>query len=79
MKFQCSKTKLYHYNFHTATRDGAKSEEIISQFKELRNVACGILAVWAVTAVSPVIAASPVSLQQPFLFYYLFSIYFSDA
>lgn len=42
----------------SSTRDGSKSEVIISQFKELRTVACGILAVWAVTAVSPVIAAT---------------------
>ncbi|KAJ9552996.1 hypothetical protein OSB04_017041 [Centaurea solstitialis] len=29
-----------------------------SQFKELRNVACGFLAVWALTTTSPVIAAN---------------------
>ncbi|KAG6422545.1 hypothetical protein SASPL_119121 [Salvia splendens] len=40
-----------------ATTDSSKSEENSSYFKELRNVACGVLAVWAVTAVSPVIAA----------------------
>lgn len=45
-----------------ATRDDSKSVENLSQFKELRNVACGILAVWAVTAVSPVIAASQVKI-----------------
>ncbi|KAK6121810.1 hypothetical protein DH2020_044423 [Rehmannia glutinosa] len=38
--------------------DDFKSVESLSQFKEIRNVACGILAVWAVTAVSPVIAAN---------------------
>ncbi|XP_073314478.1 thylakoid lumenal 17.4 kDa protein, chloroplastic [Primulina huaijiensis] len=37
--------------------DGSKSVESLSQFKEFRNVACGMLAVWAITAVSPVIAA----------------------
>lgn len=48
---------------YAATRD-----EMVPQFKELRNVACGILAVWAVTAVSPVIAASQVYFSTtPFL------------
>ncbi|KAG8390432.1 hypothetical protein BUALT_Bualt01G0082800 [Buddleja alternifolia] len=42
----------------SSTKDGSKSTEILPQFKELRNVACGILAVWAVTSVSPVIAAN---------------------
>lgn len=38
--------------------DGFKSVDSFSQFKELRSVACGVLAVWAVTAASPVIAAN---------------------
>ncbi|KAL1565506.1 Thylakoid lumenal 17.4 kDa protein, chloroplastic [Salvia divinorum] len=41
----------------SSTADSSKSEETSSNFKEIRNVACGVLAVWAVTAVSPVIAA----------------------
>ncbi|CAK9151581.1 unnamed protein product [Ilex paraguariensis] len=42
----------------SATRDGSTPKEGYSQFKELRNVACGILAAWAVTAASPVGAAN---------------------
>ncbi|KAL8519529.1 hypothetical protein ACS0TY_010453 [Phlomoides rotata] len=42
----------------SSTRNGSESVEKLSHFKELRNVACGILAVWAVTAASPVIAAN---------------------
>ncbi|KAL8050736.1 hypothetical protein ABFX02_06G099800 [Erythranthe guttata] len=42
----------------SSTNDASESVESSSQFKEIRNVACGFLAVWAVTAVSPVIAAS---------------------
>ncbi|KAK4489753.1 hypothetical protein RD792_000390 [Penstemon davidsonii] len=38
--------------------DDSKYVENLSPFKEIKNVACGILAVWAVTAVSPVIAAN---------------------
>lgn len=53
-------------NLHVAARDGSESVENLSQFKELRNVACGILAVWAVTAASPVIAANQVRIQEPF-------------
>ncbi|BBG98403.1 Tetratricopeptide repeat-like superfamily protein [Prunus dulcis] len=37
--------------------DGHELKENLSQLKQLKNVACGILAVWAVTAASPVIAA----------------------
>ncbi|KAL6291693.1 hypothetical protein ACE6H2_009203 [Prunus campanulata] len=39
------------------SRDGHELKENLSQLKQLKNVACGILAVWAVTAASPVIAA----------------------
>lgn len=53
-------------NLYAAKRDGSESVENLSQFKELRNVACGILAVWAVTAASPVIAANQVKTQDPF-------------
>ncbi|CAA0827448.1 Thylakoid lumenal 17.4 kDa protein-chloroplastic [Striga hermonthica] len=43
----------------SSTRDCPhKSADIICKFKELRNVACGVLAVWAVTSLSPVIAAN---------------------
>ncbi|KAL3846154.1 hypothetical protein ACJIZ3_003557 [Penstemon smallii] len=38
--------------------DDSKSVENLSPLKEIKNVTCGILAVWAVTAVSPVIAAN---------------------
>lgn len=51
---------------YAATRDESKSVESLSQFKEFRNVACGMLAVWAVTAVSPAIAAGQVKIQEPF-------------
>ncbi|KAK1366425.1 Glucan endo-1,3-beta-D-glucosidase [Heracleum sosnowskyi] len=43
----------------SASRDCSSSKEILSHFKELRNVACGVLAVWAVTTASPVDAANP--------------------
>uniref|UniRef100_A0A164WV50 Glucan endo-1,3-beta-D-glucosidase n=1 Tax=Daucus carota subsp. sativus TaxID=79200 RepID=A0A164WV50_DAUCS len=38
--------------------DCSSSKDISSQFKELRNVACGVLAVWAITTASPVDAAA---------------------
>ncbi|XP_021805479.1 thylakoid lumenal 17.4 kDa protein, chloroplastic [Prunus avium] len=41
----------------SASRVGHELKENLSQLKQLKNVACGILAVWAVTAASPVIAA----------------------
>ncbi|KAG6650452.1 hypothetical protein I3843_06G039800 [Carya illinoinensis] len=41
----------------SVARDGSESKGGLFQFKELKSVACGILAVWAVTAASPVIAA----------------------
>lgn len=44
----------------------SKSEESSSPFKELRTVACGLLAVCAVATASPVIAASQV--KKPALF-----------
>ncbi|XP_004307958.1 PREDICTED: thylakoid lumenal 17.4 kDa protein, chloroplastic [Fragaria vesca subsp. vesca] len=43
----------------SASRDGAELEGKLPQLKkQLKNVACGILAVWAVTTASPVIAAN---------------------
>ncbi|KAL6972130.1 Thylakoid lumenal 17.4 kDa protein, chloroplastic [Sarracenia purpurea var. burkii] len=42
----------------SALRDGDRFEESSDTFKEMRNVACGILAAWAVTTASPVIAAN---------------------
>ncbi|KAL7214064.1 hypothetical protein ACSBR1_026476 [Camellia fascicularis] len=42
----------------SASRDGDKLEESSASLKELRNVTCGILAVWAVATASPVIAAN---------------------
>ncbi|XP_030467156.1 thylakoid lumenal 17.4 kDa protein, chloroplastic isoform X1 [Syzygium oleosum] len=41
----------------SASNDGREIRESACCFKELRNVACGALAVWAVAAASPVIAA----------------------
>ncbi|XP_047967584.1 thylakoid lumenal 17.4 kDa protein, chloroplastic [Salvia hispanica] len=57
-----SSPKPYHSasTLHLPTRircSNATDSSKSSNFKELRNVACGVLAVWAVTAVSPVIAA----------------------
>lgn len=43
-----------------ASKDGREIKESACCFKELRNVACGALAVWAVAAASPVIAAGQV-------------------
>ncbi|XP_019200432.1 PREDICTED: thylakoid lumenal 17.4 kDa protein, chloroplastic [Ipomoea nil] len=42
----------------SAFSDSSNAKESTSEFKEIRNVACGILAAWAISAVSPVIAAS---------------------
>ncbi|XP_022891093.1 thylakoid lumenal 17.4 kDa protein, chloroplastic-like isoform X1 [Olea europaea var. sylvestris] len=42
----------------SSIEDGFKSVESFTQFEELRSVACGVLAVWALTAASPVIAAN---------------------
>ncbi|CAI9775078.1 unnamed protein product [Fraxinus pennsylvanica] len=52
----------------SSIENGFKSVESSTQFKELRNVACGVLAVWAVTAASPVIAANQVKVQEPCIF-----------
>lgn len=42
----------------SASKDSSNSEESSTDpFKQLRNVACGFLAVWAISSVSPVIAA----------------------
>ncbi|KAE9451775.1 hypothetical protein C3L33_16343, partial [Rhododendron williamsianum] len=46
----------------SASREGEKTEESSATWREMRNVACGILAAWAVTTVSPVIAANQVRL-----------------
>lgn len=43
-----------------ASKEGCEIKESTCGFKELRNVACGVLAVWAVTGASSVIAASQV-------------------
>lgn len=50
------------YSDLVASRDGSECNQNASQFKELRNAACGILAVWAVATVSPVIAANQVKI-----------------
>ncbi|XP_030549154.1 thylakoid lumenal 17.4 kDa protein, chloroplastic isoform X2 [Rhodamnia argentea] len=42
----------------SASKEGCNIKESTCGFKELRNVACGVLAVCAVTAASPVMAAS---------------------
>lgn len=51
---------LLVFGVPAAARDGSESKGSLFQFKELKSVACGILAVWAVTAASPVIAAGQV-------------------
>ncbi|XP_077241766.1 tetratricopeptide repeat (TPR)-like superfamily protein [Tasmannia lanceolata] len=38
---------------------GTEFQESSSLFKDLKNVACSLLAVWAVTTASPVVAANP--------------------
>ncbi|KAL5736941.1 hypothetical protein ACOSQ2_031729 [Xanthoceras sorbifolium] len=67
---QHSATKRHRFRFpqhHSPPRivcsggvggDLSESKDKFSHLKELRGVACGILAVWAVTASSPVIAAN---------------------
>ncbi|GAY65085.1 hypothetical protein CUMW_238510 [Citrus unshiu] len=42
----------------SARRNSSESKESFSHLKELKGVACGFLAAWAVTAASPVIAAN---------------------
>ncbi|KAK9914535.1 hypothetical protein M0R45_038309 [Rubus argutus] len=42
----------------SASRDGPELEGKLPHLKQLKNVACGVLAVWAVTTASPVIAAN---------------------
>ncbi|KAL5538993.1 hypothetical protein UlMin_024312 [Ulmus minor] len=44
--------------FCSASRDGSEQKENLSHVKQLKNVAFGILAAWAVTAASPVVAAN---------------------
>ncbi|XP_059435328.1 thylakoid lumenal 17.4 kDa protein, chloroplastic [Corylus avellana] len=46
------------FRISCSARDGSESKGSLLQFKELRGAACGVLAVWAVTAASPVIAAN---------------------
>ncbi|KAJ8554276.1 hypothetical protein K7X08_024954 [Anisodus acutangulus] len=41
----------------SAIKESSNSEESSNQLKQLRNVACGFLAAWALTSFSPVIAA----------------------
>ncbi|PON72024.1 Pentapeptide repeat [Parasponia andersonii] len=43
---------------HLLAQDGVELEENLSHVKQLKNVACGILAVWAVSTASPVVGAS---------------------
>lgn len=50
----------------TAFRDGGKPEESSATFREMRNVACGILGAWAVTTASPVFAANQVMTELQF-------------
>lgn len=45
-----------------ATRDGAEPRENLSTCKHISTVACGLLAVWALTNTSPVIAANQVNI-----------------
>lgn len=47
-----------------AARDGSESKRSLFNFKEIKNVACGILAVWALNATSPVIAANQVQITH---------------
>ncbi|PWA85038.1 tetratricopeptide repeat (TPR)-like superfamily protein [Artemisia annua] len=49
----------FRLNCSSANTDNSVSttKENSSQFKDLRNVACGFLAVWALTTTTPVIAA----------------------
>ncbi|KAI3410546.1 uncharacterized protein J3R85_018749 [Psidium guajava] len=42
----------------SASKEGCEIKESTCGFKKLRNVACGVLAAWAVTGASSVIAAS---------------------
>ena len=48
-----------------ASRDGSEEKENLSHVKQLKNVAFGILAAWAVTAASPVVAANQVYNTSP--------------
>lgn len=60
---KCNIVKLIYlllFGVSGAARDGSESKVNLLQFKELRGVACGVLAAWAVTAASPVIAANQV-------------------
>lgn len=43
-----------------ATGEGAQPKESLSPCKRIGTVACGLLAVWALTNTSPVIAANQV-------------------
>lgn len=48
-------------NWEEASTNGPELKESLPHMKQLKRVACGILAVWTVTTASPVIAANPVS------------------
>lgn len=45
-------------------KEGSGSGESESLLKEMGSIACGVLAVWALTATSPVIAAGQV-IEKP--------------
>lgn len=51
---------------NAARRDCSEPKQSFSHLTELKGVACGILAAWAVTAASPVIAANLVGGRIPF-------------
>ncbi|KAF5731280.1 thylakoid lumenal 17.4 kDa protein chloroplastic [Tripterygium wilfordii] len=42
----------------SVSRDGSEGRENLFQLKEVKSVACGIFAVWALTSATPVIAAN---------------------
>lgn len=48
------------FDFHAAIKERSSCMEHCSSFKGMRNVACGLLAAWAVTTASPVVAANQV-------------------
>lgn len=52
---------IYYHDDEAARRNSSEPKESFSHLKELKGVACGFLAAWAVTAASPVIAANQVS------------------
>ncbi|GMY07565.1 thylakoid lumenal 17.4 kDa protein, chloroplastic [Fagus crenata] len=52
------KRHVFPIRITCSTRDGSESKGSPFHFKEIKSVACGVLAVWALTAASPVIAAN---------------------